>query len=194
MTPFVTMLDLASRLALWLFPASEIYLAVRRRASGAGASARDRRSMLMLWLTFGAGVGAAWFLAHRPWLRMGLPLAARQTALIVCMGAGMAVRWQAIRTLGRFFTVDVAIHAAHQVVDRGPYAWVRHPSYTGLLLEFLGLSFAFGTWAGLAALMATASVAVALRIRVEEAALLHALGEPYRDYCRRTKRVVPGLI
>lgn len=188
------MIHLASRIALGLFPASELLLALRRRSSAAGASAQDRKSTLMLWLVFSAGIGAAWYLAYQPWLRLGWSRTAQDAAIVLCMGTGMAVRWTAIRTLGRFFTVDVAIHDAHRVVDTGLYAWVRHPSYTGLLLAFLGLAFTFGSWASVAALMAAATAALAGRIRTEEAALAQALGEPYRAYCRRTKRLIPGIV
>jgi len=112
------------------------------------------------------------------------------TALLI---GGVAVRWLAIRTLGRFFTVDVAVHREHRVVQSGLYRYVRHPSYTGVLVAMLGAGLAFGNWLSLAALMLPLTLSLLYRIRVEEAVLLEALGEEYREYCGRTKRLIPGV-
>ena len=69
----------------------------------------------------------------------------------VCLMAfGLLVRQWAIFTLGRYFTPDVRVHAHQVVVDRGPYRWVRHPSYTGLVLFHVGLGLALTNWAALA--------------------------------------------
>ena len=123
-----------------------------------------------------------------PFSRTVLSIAADAVILL-----GLAVRWTAILTLGRFFTVNVAIQDEHRVVDHGLYRWVRHPSYSGLLISFLGLGLAFGNWLGLALATIPPTAVFLDRIRVEENALLQELGEPYRDYCAKTKRLVPGL-
>jgi protein-S-isoprenylcysteine O-methyltransferase Ste14 len=70
---------------------------------------------------------------------------------------------------------------------------VRHPSYTGVLITLVGLGLALGNWAGLLALLACMAAAYTYRISVEEAALVAALGEPYKEYMRRTRRLVPFL-
>jgi protein-S-isoprenylcysteine O-methyltransferase Ste14 len=95
--------------------------------------------------------------------------------------------------LGRSFRTTVEVDAGQQVGTGGPYRWVRHPSYTGILLIAAGLGLAGGTWPGLAICLVLPPVAMLLRIRVEEAALSRVLGEPYRAYRRRTKRLIPGL-
>jgi protein-S-isoprenylcysteine O-methyltransferase Ste14 len=75
----------------------------------------------------------------------------------------------------------------------GPYRWVRHPSYTGLLLIAAGIGLAAGTWPGLVVCLVLPAAAMLLRIRVEEAALTRVLGDPYRAYQSRAKRLIPGL-
>jgi protein-S-isoprenylcysteine O-methyltransferase len=110
------------------------------------------------------------------------------------MIGGLALRWWAVVTLGRFFTVDVATHADHSLVDTGPFHFVRHPSYTGLLLAFLGFGVSMGNALSLLVLMPPIVAALSYRMRVEEAALRGALGAPYADYCARTKRLIPGVI
>src|SRR5262249_50419629 len=79
------------------------------------------------------------------------------------------------------------------VVQKGPYRLVRHPSYTGALLTVLGILLCQTNWLSLACFL-LALPGFAYRIRVEERALVTALGEPYRDYMRRTKRLVPSVV
>ena len=110
------------------------------------------------------------------------------------MLAGVAFRWWAIATLGKFFTFDVAIQSSQKVVDSGPYRYLRHPSYTGALMTQVGIGLALGNWAGLLALMVCMAIAYWYRITVEERALLAALGEPYKQYMQRTHRIIPFLL
>jgi protein-S-isoprenylcysteine O-methyltransferase Ste14 len=109
------------------------------------------------------------------------------------MLVGLAFRFYAMSVLGRFFTYDVAVHACQTVIEVGPYRYIRHPSYTGALITLVGLGLALGNWVGLLALLACMAAAYAYRISVEEAALVVALGEPYKQYMRRTRRLAPFL-
>ena len=105
--------------------------------------------------------------------------------------AGLLLRWWAIITLGRFFTVDVTIEKDHELVERGPFRMVRHPSYTGVLLAFVGLALTLDNWAALLVILLPIGVAFIHRMNVEEKALSGALGSQYTNYMRRTKRLVP---
>ncbi len=113
---------------------------------------------------------------------------------IALMLLGMAFRWYSIHVLGRYFTVLVAVQPGHTVVDTGPYRFVRHPSYSGALLTIFGLALALTNWISIAAALALAGIGYAYRISVEEQTLLAALGEPYREYMKRTKRMIPFVI
>lgn len=106
---------------------------------------------------------------------------------------GTAFRFYAMSVLGRFFTYYVALNDNQTVVEVGPYHYIRHPSYTGALIVFVGLGLALGNWAGLIALLVCVSIAYAYRISVEESVLAATLGEPYQGYMRRTRRLVPFL-
>ena len=79
----------------------------------------------------------------------------------------------------------------HQVVDTGPYRWVRHPSYSGLLLQFAGLALTFGSVPSVAVVLVPTFLALLYRIKVEEAALRTHLGARYEVYMQKTKRLVP---
>lgn len=179
---------------IWLFPVSEVALALRARSRAFGARSEDRGSFALLWTVFGLAIAAATWISYRGWAPLPLRPALREGLVLVLMGSGLVLRWASILTLGRFFTVDVAIHSDHAVVRRGPYAWVRHPSYSGLLLLFLGLALHMGDALSFLVMMAPICVAGWHRIRVEEAALLQGLGEPYAAYCRDTRRLIPGLL
>jgi len=107
--------------------------------------------------------------------------------------AGIAVRWWAVLTLGPFFTTRVMTRPDQTVVQSGPYRLVRHPSYTGMLITVFGMLLTSANWVSLACFV-IALPGLAYRIRVEEQALIGALGEPYRDYMRRTRRLVPFVV
>jgi protein-S-isoprenylcysteine O-methyltransferase len=93
----------------------------------------------------------------------------------------------------RFFTVNVAIAANHRLIDTGPYRFVRHPSYTGALMAFLGLALCLANWASLAVMLIPVFLVFLRRMRVEEGVLLQALGAHYREYMHRTKRLIPAV-
>jgi protein-S-isoprenylcysteine O-methyltransferase Ste14 len=107
--------------------------------------------------------------------------------------AGLALRFWAVLTLGRFFKITVSIQEGRRVVRSGPYRLLRHPSYTGLLVALLGLGLALQTWLGLLALIVLPSIGVLIRIRVEESVLIEALGQDYVSYAAETRRLIPGL-
>jgi protein-S-isoprenylcysteine O-methyltransferase len=95
--------------------------------------------------------------------------------------------------LGRFFTVNVAIATNHRLIDTGPYRFVRHPSYTGALMAFLGLALCLANWASLVVMVVPVFLVFLWRMHVEEGALLQALGNQYRNYMNRTKRLIPAV-
>lgn len=175
-----------------IYVLSEAALAFKRRAKAGESRSADRGSLGLLWLVIGVSVWLAFNLVYLlPSAGMDAAPAVRRLG-VALFAAGLAIRWYAIVHLGRFFTVNVAIAANHTLVDTGPYRIVRHPSYTGALMAFLGLALCLANWASLAALVPIFLV-FRWRVHVEETALIDALGEPYRDYMKRTKRLIPGV-
>jgi protein-S-isoprenylcysteine O-methyltransferase len=186
------------RALLWavvvLFPISEVMLSILKRANPSVARSEDRGSLRLLWLVIAASLGMAIGFQWVPSARLHISPTLCGALAFSFMTIGLSVRWISILTLGRLFSVDVAIHAEHTLVQTGLYRYIRHPSYTGLLLAFLGLGISFANWLSLTALVVPITGAIINRIAKEESALLQALGTSYADYCARTKRLVPGLL
>jgi len=167
---------------------------VRTRRNREGATPTDRGSLLVVVACIYVGVLGAFLLAGSA---HGTKISETRGPLVVAglvlMVVGIAVRQWSVAVLGRFFTVDVRVRPDQTVVERGPYRWVRHPSYTGLILTFLGLGLALGNWASLAVLAVIPTAGLVVRIHVEERALLDGLGDPYRRFAAGRPHLFPGV-
>ena len=120
------------------------------------------------------------------------------TTLVYSIGLAMAIAGAALAIcsralLGRNWSATVQLKQEHELVTRGPYRWVRHPIYTGLLLMFLGNAVMVGDWRGLLA-VAIVFASFWRKYRLEEAWLGRHFGEPYRLYQARTKALIPALL
>jgi len=180
-------------LLLGLWWAAEVAMAVFRRARRGESSGRDRGSMPALFLTNGLAVTTGVLLGARHLWPLGLEPRLRLGIALAMLIAGLALRVWSVLVLGRLFTMNVAIRQGHRLVVAGPYRWLRHPSYTGMLLAFASVGVAFDSAAGLLAIVLPILVATSYRVRVEEAALLQAFGDEYRRYAARTSRLLPFI-
>jgi protein-S-isoprenylcysteine O-methyltransferase Ste14 len=113
------------------------------------------------------------------------------SAGLALMLAGICIRWVAIRTLGRYFTRTVTVFDDHRIIRNGLYRYLRHPSYTGYLLENLGFGLAFSNWLSALIIFTPIAAAVFYRIHVEERALLQNFSNEYLEYAASTKRLIP---
>jgi protein-S-isoprenylcysteine O-methyltransferase Ste14 len=131
-------------------------------------------------------------LAWVPFLR--LPAAWQPAGYVIGVAtliAGSLLRRHCWRQLGASFTGDVRAEPDQRIVTTGAYALVRHPSYSAGILMNAGIGVALGSW-GSTTLLVLASFAVySYRIAVEERALLAAIGEPYREFMRTRRRLIP---
>jgi protein-S-isoprenylcysteine O-methyltransferase Ste14 len=110
---------------------------------------------------------------------------------VFLMVAGLLLRQWAIFVLGRFFTTIVTVHKNQKVVDVGPYRYIRHPAYSGLLIFGIGLVVALQSWGGVLAILVILGLAIGYRIHVEEKVLVTELGDDYSQYMKKTKRLIP---
>jgi protein-S-isoprenylcysteine O-methyltransferase Ste14 len=185
-------MSLALKLGL-IYLASEIFLNLTRRSRSKTGTKQDRSTLGIIWLVIALSIMAGVFVAQN-FRAAALPHERMfASASVVLFVAGLLLRWWAIITLGRFFTVDVTIEEDHELVERGPFRIVRHPSYTGVLLAFVGFALALHNWAASLVILLPIGAAFIHRMNVEEDALLHALGARYAEYMKDTKRLVPFI-
>ena len=182
---------MALQLTLAGWAVLEVGLRVRERLEGRGGAARDRATRALIAGTVAIAVAVAAVTASRSTAPQ-IAGPGRTTGLIV-MWLGLGIRVWAIATLGRAFRTTVEVDPGQAVVTSGPYRWVRHPSYSGLLLIIAGFGLGTGSWLALAICALLPLPALLWRMHVEEAELTAVLGDRYRVYQRDTERLIPGL-
>ena len=177
----------------WSWVCFEIGLAIVTRTRRGEGHVQDRGSQLILWIAIVASITACEFVQRG--MPPDLPGASRwmPAASLILLLAGLTIRCVAVLTLGKAFSVNVAIRDSQLFQRRGIYGILRHPSYSGLLLIFAAIGLHSGSWLGLAVALLPNFLALLYRIRVEEAALIRAFGEKYVEYSRVTKRLIPGI-
>lgn len=104
---------------------------------------------------------------------------------------GLTLRWVAIISLKRAFTVKVTILKNHQLKSDGVYRWVRHPSYTGMYIYALGLGFALHNILSVFILLWGVWYTTHKRIPIEESVLEEHFGDSYRNYKAKTWKLFP---
>jgi len=176
--------------AAFLFAYVPEFLLIARAKPVSGQNA-DRGSMNLIvfmgWIAFPVAFGVSNFprfilaTGQKIWFAAGI------TLLLL----GSWLRRHCFRTLGRFFTANVKVTDGQTVIQKGGYRLVRHPSYTGGMLMYVGTGLGLTNWLSALILAIFGGAGYAYRVRVEEQALIGALGEPYIDYMRRTKRFIP---
>jgi protein-S-isoprenylcysteine O-methyltransferase len=172
---------------------SEIWLGLRKRSADASRS-RDHGTLRLLLITIYACIFIAIWLAYAGWWRFPAPIAMPLLWLgLAMMAFGLVFRWWSIRVLAQYFTVDVNVRDDHELIRKGPYRWLRHPSYTGALMTFYGFALALGNVASLLVLLAPVTLAFLWRMRIEERVLAEAFPVAYPQYIRETKRLIPFL-
>jgi protein-S-isoprenylcysteine O-methyltransferase Ste14 len=180
-------------LILWIL--SEVIGGAVQPLIRGGRSARTRRRDRGSFLLIYVGV-VVYFIIAFSFAGAGvakLPSAAYYLGIII-MVLGIVIRQWAIAVLGRFFSRTLRVQKGQTVVEIGPYRYVRHPSYTGALIFFVGFGLALQSWGAVLALVPIFAVAYGYRIHTEEKLLIGELGEAYVSYARRTKRLIPYVI
>ncbi|SRR6266478_1690728 len=173
-------------LTYWALRALSVKRAQRRETSawrlatlllvGAGASLIFSRSLRL-------GILDERFLPENEWLK---------AAAIVLVGAGVGIAIWARRHLGQFWSARVTLKVDHQLIQSGPYAWVRHPIYAGLLLAILGTALFLGKWRALVG-FGLLSFGFWQKAWREEALLAAQFGPDYEQYRKQTRSLVPRL-
>ncbi len=178
--------------AIWIV--FEILLIVRDAAHGKGKTAKDRGTRYYNFIAIAVGLTLAGFLSGDsvfffPWGRNYVAFCVGFAIMLL----SLSLRIWAIATLGSSFRTTVETHQNQEVVRKGPYRVVRHPSYTGLLFACVGYGIATQNWLSLLLAVGLPVAALLYRIHVEETELLSSLGSDYKNYKRNTKKLIPWI-
>lgn len=154
----------------------------------AGGFSHDRKSLLLILV----GVTLSLFsLFIFPYLEMGKLNTNFSYLGIFVMISGFILRQWSIKILGKLFTPVISINEDHKLIIKGPYKYVRHPSYSGLLMELLGASLAVFNWISFTLTFCFMLPALIYRIKAEEEELTKKFGQDYIDYKNKTKMLIP---
>lgn len=179
-------------IAIW------IGISHRRRAAGDEKITHEAEGPWMFFSLRLAGLamwlGAMAYMIHPPWMAwsfMPVPDWARWVG--AAMGAvGLPYLYWMFSHLGTNVTDTVVTRRDAYLVSTGPYRWIRHPLYTMVLGNSVGLPLLTASWF-LGAGSLVCFVIMAFRTRKEERHLIERFGDDYRDYMRRTGRFLPRL-
>lgn len=153
---------------------------------------KDRSTLNILWLAIPFSIAASIAISNMttlPITKGNRILYAGEVFIII----GIVFRFIIIRSLGKYFTVDVTIREDHKIKKEGFYKYLRHPSYSFSLLTSLGLGLYLNNWLSLIFAVVPPLLAFAYRIRIEEQALVEAFGEEYIEYRKTTKKLIPFI-
>ena len=174
----------------WLL--SEILLNRLVRSKSTNSKELDKNSLNLIWIAIIVSMTSGVLIA----IYWAAPII--QTNLLLYIGSalivfGMLIRFIAIRTLGKFFTVNLALHGDHTLIKAGLYKYIRHPSYSGSLLSFLGFGLSLNNWLSLMIIIVPILITFINRINIEEKLLENQFGTEYSDYKKKTERLIPFL-
>jgi protein-S-isoprenylcysteine O-methyltransferase Ste14 len=180
------------------FLVSEVLINISRRGDKTGSNVRKGKISNALIMTVGFGsivlgiiIGFTAKFMNIRWLFS--PDYFISSLGLVLIVIGEAMRWSAIRELKKYFTVDVRILDDHKLIRSGPFKYVRHPSYLGLLIAVLGLGATMVNWLSTIVILVPHVIVILLRINEEEKALEERFGSEYQQYRKQTKRLIPGI-
>ena len=177
---------------VWL--GAEAYLILKDRARGKGTIGIDRRTRnyntaaTVLSLTLGLVLN---------WIKV-LPFGTSGASTIICIGIGvmllgLILRHWSIISLGKFFRTTIELEKGQKVIDNGPYRYIRHPSYAGIIVFFIGYGIVSKDWLCLGVAVCLPTASLIYRIQIEEKALAKGMGPDYVAYQKRTKKLLPGI-
>lgn len=153
---------------------------------------RDKGSITFIWITILTSIFLGFLAANLIRIPISHVAVIPYFGLILII-AGMIIRFIAISSLGKMFTVDVTIRENHKIKKDGMYSIVRHPSYSGSLLSFLGFGISMNNWISLFIIFIPVFIVFIYRINIEEKILIEKFETEYPEYMKKTWRLLPWI-
>jgi protein-S-isoprenylcysteine O-methyltransferase Ste14 len=177
---------------VWI--AAEAYLIRRDHVRGKGTTTIDRKTRIYNTISLAMAVILSPIICWLPIFRfagIGSPIVFWIGIVIVCLA--LLLRHWSIHVLGRYFRTTVEIEKGHKVIQTGPYKYIRHPSYSAIIVFCIGYGLIAQNWLSLIIAVSIPTISLLYRIKIEEAALIRGIGTEYKDYQKKTKRLIPGI-
>jgi len=173
--------------------AAETVMALKTRMPDLSANPARFRSARGIWWVILGALAVALAFKHLHWLPLPLAYLPRQALALGLMLMALGLRYYAIIRLGQWFSTQAVIQPQHCLIEQGPYRYIRHPAYTGLLGAFIAAGIAMGDGLALLALACPLAWALERRMAYEENLLSGHFGPAYNAYRQRTKKWLPWL-
>jgi protein-S-isoprenylcysteine O-methyltransferase Ste14 len=165
----------------------EILINLLTRSKKSEAKSHDQNSLSKIWIVITLSITAGVYIAFA-YPKFGT---IKYFSGITLMIIGIILRLYTVFSLKSLFTADVAIHQNHKLKTDGIFKIVRHPSYSGSLLTFLGFGLSLGNWISLIIVFLPVLGVFLYRINIEEKALMDNFKDEYADYQKKTRKLIP---
>jgi len=178
--------------AIWIF--AELYLVFRDNTRGKGRTTIDHRTRYYNFVSLIIAISCAAIISWIPLFqfnRRGTSIIFWIGILIICFG--LFLRYWSIHLLGKYFSTTIELEDSQKIIQKGPYKWIRHPSYSGIILFCIGYGLAVQNWLSLLIAISLPTIALLYRIKIEEETLTKGLGDDYKVYQKKTKKLIPGV-
>ena len=177
---------------IWIF--AEVYLVLRDNSRGKGKTTIDRRTRNYNFISLIIAISCAALVSWIPLFQFNR----RGTSVVFWIGIiiivlGLFLRYWSINILGKYFRTTVEVEESQKIVEKGPYKFIRHPSYSGIILFCIGYGLAVQNWLSLIIAISLPTIALLYRIKIEEEALVKGIGNDYEAYQKKTKKLIPGI-
>jgi protein-S-isoprenylcysteine O-methyltransferase Ste14 len=184
---YIAMMALLSLLVVIFVPEEG-----RSRGRGKDPVKRHVISLLLMQvLSLSAVIALPWF-DHKGIVVMNESSMIRIAGLLLAFFGFLLMNWSVI-VLEKQFSTDITIQENHKLITRGPYRFVRHPRYLGIILFFSGISLVFRSWIGLVTVLLMLFVHL-WRIADEEKLMRQEFGEEWEKYKQKTKVIFPFIL
>lgn len=103
------------------------------------------------------------------------------------------IRWRGFAAIGKYFNPRIAVYEDHELISGGAYGAIRHPLYLGVFISLIAIAMILSSWGALLITLLATLPALVYRINLEEAFMVKHFGDQYREYMKRTRKLIPGL-
>ncbi|NLE56757.1 MAG: isoprenylcysteine carboxylmethyltransferase family protein [Planctomycetes bacterium] len=174
----------------YLYGLFEVVMNLRQRGKKPVTASGDKGSLRLLYILITVGYALSFSIGATRIGRM-TPWNAFFAVGVVTVLAGLTIRVRSMLNLKQYFTYSVAQTENHMLIETGLYRIIRHPGYLGQLMIFAGISISLSNWLAVLLMILPTAIGYSYRIKVEEDFMVEQMGESYRSYRSRTKRLIP---